>query len=185
MLNTISPQFLQSLHPLQIAPTVKVPAAPRTCHRSIVVVSYNTWRSLRAWFPTQWIHNHTWLPCRSLSKNKQKPPPSSQRLPVQEGCGGSVAADKTPHRHSPLPICFLEKEFARAWLQCVRFVTDKWRGQLLVKGISVLLLLTLLLHPTDFMTILHTLLCPGMWSLVPFRRSIKIGSQLSTPSRML
>ena len=76
MLNTISPQFLQSLQPLQTVPTVKLPAAPRTCHRSIFVVSYNARRSLRAWFPTQRLHNHTWLPCRSLSKDKQKPPPT-------------------------------------------------------------------------------------------------------------
>ncbi len=83
--NTISPQFLQSLQPLQTAPAVKLPAAPRTCHRSIFVVSYSARRNLRAWFPTQRLHNHTRLPCRSLSKNKQNPPPPSKKLPVQEG----------------------------------------------------------------------------------------------------
>jgi hypothetical protein len=37
MLNTISPQFLPSLQPLQTAPTVKLPADPRTCHHSIFI----------------------------------------------------------------------------------------------------------------------------------------------------
>ncbi len=119
----VSPHVLDTT--LQTAPAVKLPATPRTCHRSIFVVSYNARRSLRVWFPTQRLHNHTWLPCRSLSKNKQKPPPHSKKLPVQEGCGGSAATDTTPHRHSPLPTCFLEKEFVETRLQHVRFVTDK------------------------------------------------------------
>ena len=91
--------FLQSLQPLQTAPTVKLPAAPRTCHRSIFVVSYNARRSLRAWFPTQRLHNHTWLPCRSLSKNKQNPTP-------------------------PPPKSFMYKKVVEAQLQRIKPHTD-------------------------------------------------------------
>jgi hypothetical protein len=56
MLNTISPQFLQSLQPLQTVPTVKLPAAPRTFHNSNFVVSYNTRRSLLVWLSTQRLY---------------------------------------------------------------------------------------------------------------------------------
>jgi len=89
MLNTISPQFLQSLQPLQTAPTVKLPAAPRTCHHSIFVVSYNARRSLRAWYPHNgFITTRGFLVVLSRKTSKNHPPPS-KKLPVQEGCGGS------------------------------------------------------------------------------------------------
>jgi hypothetical protein len=40
--------------------------------------------------------------------------------------------------------------------------------------------LCLLLPPTDILTILHTLLCPSIRLLVPFCRSVKIGTQFWT-----
>jgi hypothetical protein len=87
MLNTISPQFLQSLQPLQTAPTVKLPVAPRTCHHSIFVVHYNTRQSLLVWLPTQGLHISVVLlvaPSRNqlenITTNISNLPPPSQTL---------------------------------------------------------------------------------------------------------
>ena len=87
MLNTISHQFLQSLQPLQTVPTVKLPAAPRTCHHSNFVVSYNTRRSLLVWLPTQRLHISVVL-LVALSRNQLEniPPifPPYHHPPAQE-----------------------------------------------------------------------------------------------------
>ncbi len=85
-----------------------------------------------------------------------------QRLQPLQNCP-AVKLPAVPRTLSPLILrCTLHHASKSPARGCprngymrVRFVTDKWRGLLLVTRICVLRLLALLLHPTAILTIRH------------------------------